>query len=1345
MQEGLDNKQYSNIVLDNNNIPIEHATNYIKSRRETLSNTSSDSRISSANIPLGYEGNTKYDAGVNPMNIGGINDIRANNQSNLDAWGNGVKRLVAKTITDTGESLGYLGGGTAGLFTLDFDKTINNPVVNFFSDLSKQIDQATPIYETSKQANSDLFSMDHLTSAKFWAGDMLGDGGSFLASAWLTGAGAGLALEKAGAKGIGNMLFKAAAGDIEGASTANNILVSQLNSLPKTAAAAVSTYTEGAFEARQTYQDLISSGKTPEEALDGAKRTLMLNMLTIPLSQYQYGSLFKSPNASRSIVKDLFSKTEEGLVSKLAYLSKDFIKTGAEEGLQEGLQEGIQDTAKINAGNKDASYLGDTIDVLKNFATKFSDRNYAESMFQGFLLGAPFGIVEGHKDRKEDRNKLSNLREQYQNRIGDTFKEDIYKTVEDSQGNKTAALNDQGERLVKEATHFYHLEDLKNKALLSNDQESYKFYRDKQFASMAFAKFEAGLGERLQDELTLQGNKSKDEWEAQGLFQFERDENGRELTPKQISEKYKKKALELEKLYNTVQARYGSMPIANSIMSEIFDEATTQKYLKDAIQENTIKRNETKSSKIYNVAQSINDLIYKNNEIENKITALSKRDPSVKSILKHSLKDLKNAIKGEDSIGLASMLYTNKLALKNTFEANKDILKENGYDISDDQDLSHPLGVIDDIDDAEEQEYARKVVELEAALEDSRKRFKSLTDPKILQDALNNAKQKIDEDRKKAEEEVKHQEEEAKQEEVQQEVDNNTQQVEDIKSKPEEEKTHVDAKVEEVNDRDVPFEDSDVPAAPDTSDEAVNEKLEKNLETEEDDSYKTKITNIAHLSLEYNTKTVGKGGVKKSDRHDMNGKPIVSQSNLSLSRPEFALKEDGSFESVVFFVDRDYKEEEKTTDYGNSITAPIAIALKSNPTEKIGYVHTLDWIENNNVAPSALNNILNETKEIRELVLAQREPVEGIITSKSTGYLITVKNSKASNNYGFVNSLTESFGNQDTKKPNHFGESKLVVAKSIAELVDGKNSTAVEKIVNPIEPGAVYMIVPTASKGDYLASHVNIAKVAQSNQANVIAKAIEIHLSNPNKYRVGRHDIATINGLKNFINEITLIGARTKTANKGLKADTFNISIIAKTGEVRIEYGTSSEKIKYKEQLDPSILEGIKATLNYKQFNVVADKLDSKDKHTTFKIEGNDIVQDKEYSNYADFLNQQVLKSNVSPIFTADGKRVLFAQPNVGIGLKSKAQVKEEKKEETQELDPSKMTKEQIAALLGGEIEGFNPADLEKIEAPTELPPTETGRRKFKRRTDESGTINENLSPSFDLNKSIEDHIEKCK
>lgn len=191
-----------------------------------------------------YFGKSKYDPDIATDNqFEDLNETRANRQSWWDALGNGIAKMAGKainTIAGTAGLLHGLGKITADAFDPDTDvkwsDIWNNETFDVLSELDNSMEDAFKVYATKAEQDADWWTVDYLTSKKFWADSVITNVG-FTLGAMATGAGT------AGILGKGLSLFGRAAqlGRIG-------------NAAVQLASSAVAASGEAAIEAKEAYK-----------------------------------------------------------------------------------------------------------------------------------------------------------------------------------------------------------------------------------------------------------------------------------------------------------------------------------------------------------------------------------------------------------------------------------------------------------------------------------------------------------------------------------------------------------------------------------------------------------------------------------------------------------------------------------------------------------------------------------------------------------------------------------------------------------------------------------------------------------------------------------------------------------------------------------------------------------------------------------------------------------------------------------------------------------------------------------------------------------------------------------
>lgn len=200
-------------------------------------------RVSLPNIGETPWGESKYD---NPnTTISGLEhlqDIRANNQPWYDTLGNGLAKFAGKVGTTI---LGTFVGIPTGIATAIGEGRLSglwdNDVTNALSDFDETMERNFTVYQTEKQQNAKWWEPANLTSAKFWADDIITNAGFTVGAALsgnITGGALGLATRLAKMAQLGARGQKASA------------LVSSL----------VSATAEGSIEAQQGEKEYVNNG-----------------------------------------------------------------------------------------------------------------------------------------------------------------------------------------------------------------------------------------------------------------------------------------------------------------------------------------------------------------------------------------------------------------------------------------------------------------------------------------------------------------------------------------------------------------------------------------------------------------------------------------------------------------------------------------------------------------------------------------------------------------------------------------------------------------------------------------------------------------------------------------------------------------------------------------------------------------------------------------------------------------------------------------------------------------------------------------------------------------------------
>ncbi len=95
----------------------------------------------------------------------------AQQQSSVEKWGNGMSKLVGKTVTAVlGGTIGTVNGIINGIAEGSLEATYNNGFNSWLDDLNTKMDNNLPNYYTEQEKNFGLGKS--LTTANFWANDV---------------------------------------------------------------------------------------------------------------------------------------------------------------------------------------------------------------------------------------------------------------------------------------------------------------------------------------------------------------------------------------------------------------------------------------------------------------------------------------------------------------------------------------------------------------------------------------------------------------------------------------------------------------------------------------------------------------------------------------------------------------------------------------------------------------------------------------------------------------------------------------------------------------------------------------------------------------------------------------------------------------------------------------------------------------------------------------------------------------------------------------------------------------------------------------------------------------------
>lgn len=499
---------------------------------------------------------------------------------------------IGSGITSVGEFIVNTG---RALHEQSLDPFYDTPLSDAYAKLEEDIKESLPLYNSQADRSKNFISRA-FTDLDFWTDDILSDAVPFLASAALTGAGASKLIQPltksmyaarlAGA--TDEALQGLAAGETGAANALKSTgLASIRNNIDQLAVTGISRSVESIAEGAQTkkavYDDLIAKGYSPEEAKTEAAKAAMLvagmNMLLAPLDYDQYAGWFKTYSKSRDAI---FKMGKEGLQYAAPSVAKTFAKQVGRNAFTEGiLEEGLQSAMQNYAQKK---YTGDygeqNIDpitgVLSEYLNGFGTKEGWDAMGIGAIVGGLFGgATEAFGERqKSSRERYDNIKSLLARH--DYLKDPMTSFIEEDPQTGLPKLN---ETKILQTIDQMGKDGLLSESMVTqlqnNYEEAYKTIDNLRFGNWAFTHFEAGQGEALMQKIDNLGELSDEEFAKMGLLNSEmKNSEGKLLTTKEIAARYKKKALEMEKLYNQVSSRFDLPDRVH--LKNVFDEAVIQ-------------------------------------------------------------------------------------------------------------------------------------------------------------------------------------------------------------------------------------------------------------------------------------------------------------------------------------------------------------------------------------------------------------------------------------------------------------------------------------------------------------------------------------------------------------------------------------------------------------------------------------------------------------------------------------------------------------------------------------------------------------------------------------------------
>jgi len=317
--------------------------------------------------PFAGQKMTKYDEGLSvydtPENR---RELNYQNQTGWQAWGNALGQSLAEVTAGTLEGFGYLLdleqhvkalAGTEKEFDNEFSKTMR--------EYKESVREEMPVFTDPNKPFDPL-------NSRWWASN-LPSITSTLTLMIPTGAAVG-ALGKLGK--VGKAL------------TSTDKMLGGLTSGRAITSGAISRVLESTMEAAgnadQVYKELISQGKSEEEARTEAGKvasnTYYANLPLMLSDMFEYSVLFRNKGVDAA-VDSMNKQAKKSLLKNSLAVGGSFLS----EGLEEGYQYGVGQEAKKS---KNAS---ETIgNVVSNFGEYFDDPEFLSSVVVGGMSGAGF-------------------------------------------------------------------------------------------------------------------------------------------------------------------------------------------------------------------------------------------------------------------------------------------------------------------------------------------------------------------------------------------------------------------------------------------------------------------------------------------------------------------------------------------------------------------------------------------------------------------------------------------------------------------------------------------------------------------------------------------------------------------------------------------------------------------------------------------------------------------------------------------------------------------------------------------------------------------------------------------
>jgi hypothetical protein len=1286
--ENIDTSSKPKRIIDVNNTPLDQL---VTTDRTSLF----DSKLGEYNL------DSQYDEGI----VSGLdqNDYRARNQSALDKAGNAIPKFLGTVTTSAIEPvINITYGIPQAISTGKFDAIYDNDLSRSLDSLNKYIAEEFPHYYSQSEQSKGLLSAVPFTegSANFWF-DKVGNGAGFLLGSYLSArATAGLGLGSSAAK------FYKWAFDLN--KTVNNATkgTSVLNAISQGAnatnlakhinqytSAAIGAMGEAGMEARaikdETFNMLKklhpdwSDEKIESVASSAGNTGFALNMAIVGASNlYQFGrSLTGGYNVERKTLSNIIKGSSSYEIQKLSNTGKiiNSLATSLEEFGQETLQFATEKGSSNYYTKKyDPEGINTVNDIILSTLHGLSEAYGTEEGLEAGLIGAIIGSPSGVSTFKQQLNDDSSA-----NAIVELLNN--YK------------LSESFKPLFESAVKHISYEKDKENSLKRGDIFSYKNAEFDQFKSYVKSRIDSGRFDILLNELNEVRNYSEEEFKQ--AFGFPENEP----LPKGVHEytgSLIDKAKELHKINNDININYSNeSPLIKELM---FDAASTlsniderEKSLSKEINEITSKYiNQTILTKYPTIFSTLNPFI--DSVATDEIT---KDGIDIEKIRKKNKFNYRDKIKKE---------FNNLNKDINPLDVQKlKVLIDDYNNLTDRrEDFINKYNDLLDSDNKEkiessiiEKEQKEKIQQI-----NTQKQFEN-------EQKVNEAEQKLIQ-KKEVESKIKDLKKEIKTQKKDSNLSNvevpssiteedpsfNQPSLEDMAAALQMEAESISSEKEEsiVKEQEIKQtkseQDGFVKDIVDIS--KVNSELEENtLERGDkliDSNFKFikegnksyRANKVAYLSLEY-IKVNTESGFKLEDKYVEGLLQRNTNVNSLIESPEIKVGDQISF---VIDLTNDLYPGNKD----NYLEVPIAI-IHETTQETLGYLHTDSWINEDNIVED-VEGEKEKVRRIRQQIF--NNPTTKFITkidSKSFGHL---------NKNKVHRKLFEGLGN-GTKIADNI---KLFIGKYPQKgsgfYINPQEEADYTNIINvdPVIEGSIGAILPTAVEGHSMAVYLKNNKIGDQD-VDTIINAITKHLSGENTI-IGDFDLASSEGLKNFLNQITYTRFVSDLKNDSNPTESFYLAFDKESGKLTSIFFSKSKKFKVSEINSSEF----KTILKNKYKSVSLANLNNPNEYYyPSVIEGELTV--KPYKDYQTYLNDtETLTTDIQGFKVGETDNyTFFSQPSVEFDPKITSE-QETYIEETPIIDESgnEQTLEQLITEKLPEdldFEGLDDIEIEKSES----------------------------------------------